>query len=154
MEFISDKLVKLIERDADQMTKNWLSNVQKHPATPTYHIYDKKKLYQRAFRVYSQLGKWISRATSKEDIAKYYTALGKQRQQEGFALSEVIQALIITRRHVWLKVLSEGLLDTALDHHQALELNNRVVLFFDRAIFFTSLGYEKTDLSPISPIGA
>ena len=145
MEYISDKLIKLIERDADQLTKNWLNNVQNHPTTPSYHTYDKKKLYQRAFRVYSQLGKWISRETSKEDIAKYYTAIGKQRRIEGFALSEVIQALIITRRHVWLKVLSEGFLDTVLDHHQALELNNRVVLFFDRAIFFTSLGYEKTD---------
>lgn len=145
MEFISDKLIKLIERDADHLTNNWLSNVQNHPTTPTYHTYDKKKLYQRAFRVYSQLGKWISRETSKEDIEKYYTATGKQRRKEGFALSEVIQALIITRRHVWLKVLSEGLLDTVLDHHQALELNNRVVLYFDRAIFFTSLGYEKAD---------
>ena len=145
MEYISDKLIKLIERDADQLTNNWLNNVQNHPTTPTYHAYDKKKLYQRAFRVYSQLGKWISRETSKEDIEKYYTTLGKQRSKEGFALSEVIQALIITRRHVWLKVLSEGLLDTVLDHHQALELNNRVVLYFDRAIFFTSLGYEKAD---------
>jgi len=106
--------------------KNWLNNVQAHPTTPTYHTLDKKKLYQRAFRVYSHLGKWISRETSREDIEKYYTALGKQRRKEGFALSE-------------------GLLDTVLDHHQALELNNRVVLFFDRAIFFTSLGYEKTD---------
>jgi len=145
MVFLSEKLVKLIELNADQLTKNWLSDVQKHPTTPTYHTYDKKKLYQRAFGVYSQLGKWISRDTSKEDIEEHYIALGKQRRQEGFALSEVLQALIITRRHVWLKVLSEGLLDTALDFHKALELNNRVVLFFDRATFFTSLGYEKKD---------
>jgi len=145
MEFISDKLIKLIERDAHQLTKNWLNNVQNHSTTPTYHTYDQDKLYQRAFRVYSQLGKWISRETSKEDIEKYYTTIGKQRRKEGFALSEVIQALIITRRHVWLKVLSEGLLDTVLDHHQALELNNRVILFFDRAIFYAALGYEQAE---------
>ena len=143
MEFISEKLIKLIERDAAQLTKNWLSNVQSHPTTPTYHTYNREKLYERAFRVYSQLGKWISRETSKADIEKYYIALGKQRRQEGFALSEVIQALIITRRHVWLKVLADGFLETVLDHHQALELNNRVILYFDRAIFYTSLGYEK-----------
>ena len=143
MEYISDKLIKLIERDADQLTKNWLSNVRSHPTTPTYHNYNEKKLFERAYRVYSQLGQWISRETSKQDIEQYYTALGRQRKEEGFSLSEVIQALIITRRHVWLKVLSEGLLDTVLDHHQALELNNRVILFFDRAIFYTALGYEQ-----------
>jgi len=142
MKFISDELVKLIERNADQLTNSWLRDVQKHASTPTYHTYDNKKLYQRAFEVYSQLGKWISRETTKKDIAEHYTALGSQRRKEGFALSEVIQALIITRRHVWLKVLSEGLLDTALDLYKALELNNRVVLFFDRAIFFTITGYE------------
>ena len=145
MVLIFEKLVKLIESNADQLTKNWLNDVQKHPTTPTYHTYDREELYQRAFQVYSQLGKWISKGTSKEDIAEHYLSLGKQRRQEGFALSEVIQALIITRRHVWLRVLSEGFLDTALDFHQALELNNRVVLFFDRAIFFTSQGYEQTE---------
>ncbi|TFG91783.1 MAG: hypothetical protein E4H15_05165 [Syntrophobacterales bacterium] len=69
--------------------------------------------------------------------------MGAQRRKEGFALSEVIQALITTRRYLWLKVLSDGLLDTALDLHKGLDLNNRVVLFFDRAIYFTAKGYEK-----------
>jgi hypothetical protein len=145
MEFLSEKLVKLIENHAEELTNNWLHDVQKNFSTPTYHIFDADKLYQRAFLVYSQLGKWISRETAKEEIATHYTAMGKQRRQEGFMLSEVIQALIITRRHVWLKVLSEGILDTALEMHKAMELNNRIVLFFDRAIYFTALGYEKKD---------
>jgi hypothetical protein len=29
---------------------------------------------------------------------------------------------------------------------QALEFNNRVVLFFDRAIYFTCLGYQEEEL--------
>lgn len=45
----------------------------------------------------------------------------------------------------WLKVLAEGLLDTVLDLNQALELSNRVVLFFDRAIYYTTVGYEKVE---------
>jgi hypothetical protein len=143
MEYISDKLVTLIEKNAKQLTENWLRDVRKHPSTPTYHKYDEKELYDRAFDVYSRLGKWISRETTKEDIYKHFYALGVQRRKEGFALSEVIQALIITRRHIWLKVMAEGFLDTALDMYKALELNNRVVLFFDRAIHNTAVGYEK-----------
>jgi len=139
---ISQKLVELIEHDADKLTKRWLKDVQKRPETPTYHTFDPSELYHRAYRVYSQLGKWISNETSKEDIAAYYTAMGAQRRKEGFALSEVIQALITTRRYLWLKVLSDGLLDTALDLHKGLDLNNRVVLFFDRAIYYTAKGYE------------
>jgi len=140
---LSQKLVELIENDADKLTKMWLEDVQKRPETPTYHTFDPNELYHRAHRVYSQLGKWISHETNKEEIAAYYTAMGAQRRKEGFALSEVIQALIITRRYVWLKVLSEGLLDTALDMYKALDLINRVILFFDRAIYYTAKGYEK-----------
>ena len=145
MEYMSDKLVELIERNAKQLSTNWLRDVRKHPNTPTYHEYNEEELYKRVFDVYSRLSKWISRDTSKEDIYKHYFALGLQRRKEGFALSEVIQALIITRRHIWIKVMAEGFLDTALDMYKALELNNRVILFFDRAIHYTALGYENVD---------
>jgi hypothetical protein len=145
MEYMSDKLVELIEKNAKQLTTNWLNDVQKHPQTKTYHTYDPEELYNRAFDVYSRLSKWISRETSKEDIYKHFYALGVQRRKEGFAVSEVIYAMIITRRHIWLKVMSEGFLDTALDMYKALELNNRVVLFFDRVIHFLAIGYESED---------
>ena len=72
------------------------------------------------------------------------------RCREGFALSEVIQALLVIRRVLWFKVQSDGFLDTALDLNMALALYNRVLLFFDRAIYFTSLGYEKAQARELS----
>lgn len=137
------RLVKLIESHADELSRNLLQDLRKRDSTSTFHTYDEKEIYERAFSVYSHLGKWISRETTKEEIAKRYTALGMKRRKEGFALSEIIQALIMTRRHLWLKVLAEGFLDTALDLNQALDLNNRVMLFFDRAIFYTAVGYQR-----------
>jgi hypothetical protein len=136
-------LVDLIERHADELTHSWITIVRMHPATPSFHDYDEQELYDRAYRVFSQLGRWISHATTKEDIARHYQALGAQRYQEGFSLSEVIQALVITRRVLWFKVLDDGLLDSALDLQMALQLYNRVMLFFDRAIYFAALGYEE-----------
>lgn len=137
------RLVKLIESHADELSRNLLRDLRKRDSTSTFHTYDEKEIYERAFNVYSHLGKWISRETTKEEIAKRYTALGAKRRKEGFALSEIIQALIMTRRHLWLKVLAEGFLDTALDLNQALDLNNRVMLFFDRAIFYIAVGYQR-----------
>ena len=137
------RLVKLIESHADELSRNLLQDLQKRDSTSTFHMHDEKEIYKRAFNVYSHLGKWISRETTKEEIAKHYTALGAKRRKEGFSLSEIIQALIMTRRHLWLKVLAEGFLDTALDLNQALDLNNRVILFFDRAIFYVAVGYER-----------
>jgi hypothetical protein len=139
---VSQKLVHLIEKDAGELTNNWLRDIKQDSILPTYKSYDEKELYQRAFRVYSQLGRWISHETTRDEIKLYWTALGKQRREEGFALSEIIHSLATVRKHLWQKVQSEGLLDTALDLYQAIELYNRVMLFFDRAIYYAALGYE------------
>ncbi len=142
-EVISRRLVDLIERNADRLTRAWLADVKKRPETPTYHGYPDDVLHRRVHEVYHNLGKWISRETTVEEIARVYTALGRQRYEEGFAPSEVLEALILSRRHLWMLVLQEGFLETALDLQQALDLNARAVLFFDRSMYYTALGFEK-----------
>ena len=143
VEAISARLVELIERNADRLAKAWLADVKQRPETRTYRDYPDDVLHRRVYEVYKNLGKWISRQTSTEEIASVYTALGCQRHREGFALSEVLEALILTRRHLWLLVLKEGFLETALDLQAALDLNARAVLFFDRSMYYTAVGFEK-----------
>ena len=140
---ISKRLVDLIEHNADRLTRAWLADVKRHPETPTYHRYPDDQLYERVHEVYRNLGKWVCRETTAADVARVYTALGRQRHSEGFSLSEVLEALILSRRHLWLLILSEAFLDTALDLQQALDLNARAVLFFDRSMYFTALGFEE-----------
>ncbi len=137
------RLVDLIERNAADLTNQWLARIRRDTSLSTYQRLDNSELYNRAYRVYSHLGKWISRETTKEEIARDYIALGAQRRKEGFALSEVIQALFLIRRTLWRKIMDEGLLDTTYDLYLAIELHDRVTLFFDRAIFFTAVGYER-----------
>lgn len=36
-----------------------------------------------------------------------------------------------------------GFLDTGSDMYQAMDLHNRVTLFFDRAIYYAVVGFEK-----------
>jgi hypothetical protein len=141
--YYTNNLVSLIERNAESLAKRWLEIVRTHPGTPTFHNWNEDQLFTRVYKVYSYLGRSISDQTTREDIEREYVALGRQRFAEGFALSEVIQALIISRRVLWLKIQADGLLDTAMDLHLGLDLNNKVVLFFDRAIYYTTMGFEE-----------
>jgi hypothetical protein len=142
----SQRLVDLIEKNAEELTKKCLDLIQEHPGTPTYHTYDKALLYARAFDVYKNLSKWISAASDdKEEIREVYMALGAQRYGEGIPLSEVLLALLITRRVLWSKVQSDGMLDTAMDLTNAMVMSNQVQLFFDRALVFVARGYEQAD---------
>ena len=66
------RLVSLIEEHAEELTKKWLEVVRTHPDMPTYRGYDETKLHDRAFSVYSQLSKWLSDETTKEEIKDIY----------------------------------------------------------------------------------
>ena len=140
----SRRLVDLIETHADELTKKWLALVKEHPGTPTYATYDDKLMYARAFDVYKNLSKWIpADSDDKEEIQRKYTALGAQRYRDGIPLSEVLMALMITRRVLWSKVQSEGMLDTAVELNMAVAMSNQVQLFFERALVFVARGYEQ-----------
>jgi hypothetical protein len=41
-----------------------------------------------------------------------------------------------------LHLLERGLMTTNLEVYQALDINNKVVLYFDRAIYFSLIGYK------------
>jgi len=138
----SDRLIKLIETEADELAGELVRTLRQHPHTPSYHSYTSQELYERAFNLYHNLDAWISQKSEREDLAKYYTALGIQRRQEGFPLAEVLHGLILMRRILWKRISEQGLLDTAEDFMQAMELHNQVLLFFDRATFYTTKGYE------------
>lgn len=140
---LSQKFVDLIEKNAEKLTKEWLQDVRKNVHTPTYHTFDEDRLYQRAFNMYKNLGQWLNVQTPKEQTTKYYLKYGQDRCQEGFPLPELIYSFILYRRHLWLFILHSGFLDTAYELLRALELNNRVILFFDRALHSMVLGYEQ-----------
>ncbi|MGD1010628.1 MAG: hypothetical protein ABR951_10805 [Candidatus Aminicenantales bacterium] len=139
----SRKLVDLIERNADELTANYVLSIQRDQRMPRYQGFDQKEIFKRAYRVYSQLGKWISRETTKDEMRSYWTDLGRQRRKEGFPFSEIVLSLCHIRRELWEKVQAAGVLDTALDLYQAMDLHQRVIVFFDRAIYFAAIGYEE-----------
>jgi hypothetical protein len=138
---LTRRFIKMIETRADKVAKLWLKEVKKSRHTPTYHHFPEELLFERAMAVYERLGYWLSPETMKEEIRHFYMNLGQRRFQEGFKLEEVIMALILLKRYLWLEVISEGFAQTNLELYQALELNNQVVLYFDRAVYYTATGY-------------
>ena len=140
---ISQMLVRLIETHAEELTARWLKDVRVHPDTPMYRTFPDEKLKARAIHVYSHLGRWIGAEARCEEIQESYRALGAERFREGFRLSEVIAALMLTKKQLWIFVLEHGLLDSVVHLYQTLELYNSVTTYFDRAAFYTIQGYEE-----------
>ena len=140
---ISQSLIELIQKNADKLTKEWLRDVRENANTPFYHTLDPDVLYERGMGIYKNLGHWLSVETPKEEISRHYRAYGRDRYREKYPLPEMVYSFILFRRHLWLYILHVGFLDSAYELHRALELNNRVVLFFDRIMHNVTIGYEE-----------
>ncbi len=136
-------LVQFLERHADDLTKNWMRIVRNETRTRSYQAFDEKTVYERARKMYQQLGRWVAGEFTKGDIQSYYVAVGARRRREGFSLCEVVRALIVARRVLWYKLQSSGVLETEMNPELALEMNNKVLLFYDRAIYYATVGYER-----------
>jgi hypothetical protein len=86
--------------------------------------------------------------TIDKDISKYrlcldFTKIGDEFFKDNYALHDIINALTLLKKVVLEVVTAEGFFTTAYQLYQLQELNNRVVLYFDRAIYYASLGYEE-----------
>jgi hypothetical protein len=140
---ISQSLVELIEKNSEKLTQQWLADVRRNAHTPFYHTFNPDYLFERALDIYKRLGHWLSVETPKEETSRFYRKYGQERYREEFPLPELIYSFILFRRHLWLYILHVGFLDSAYELLRALELNNRVILFFDRALYNIAMGYEE-----------
>ena len=140
------KLVTLIEDQADELAARMVRKVREDPRMAAYQRFDDEDLAERARMVYANLGKWLG-DTSEGLVEEEYSRLGKVRCGERIPLSQVVMALLVTRRNLWHLVELQGW-DTVFDLRQQLDLELLVVRFFDRAVFHAVRGYESEAWDP------
>jgi hypothetical protein len=134
------KLVALIEEHADELTGRMVAQVRQDDRTAAYSRFDDDELGERARMVYANLGRWLGEA-SEAQVEEEYFRIGRVRCTEEIPLSQVVMALLLTRRNLWHFVELQGW-DTIFDLRQQLDLELQVVRFFDRAIHHAVRGYE------------
>lgn len=142
---IASNLIKIIEKNSSVIADRWVDDVTTLPYTRSYWNVPLEELHERAESVCSRIGYFLGRRLPREKLASFYKRMGEARRAEGYGVEEVVMALMLLKRHIWLFVLQEGFLTINLELYQALELNNRVVLYFDRAIFYVTQAYSEAD---------
>ncbi|MBN1497374.1 MAG: hypothetical protein JXA07_11430 [Spirochaetes bacterium] len=137
---LSNKFIQLIEENHQELTENFMNDLLKHPETSAYRGADRDMIYESSVTMYKDLSKWISKEFSKEKIAERYVKVGHERFDMGIPVQQAMKGLILQRRHIWLYVMNR-MYDDKTDYMEALELNNRVTLYFDRAMLSMLKGY-------------
>jgi hypothetical protein len=137
---LAARLIRLIENNADELTRGLVQQLKTHPRTPAFRRFSDLEIHNRVYNVYKNLGAWITGAGESE-VRRHYEELGGRRFAEAVPLPEVICAQILTKNHLLNYVQTHGLGGTALEIYSEQELRRQVEQFYDSAIYYTALGY-------------
>lgn len=139
---LTERLVKLIETRADEIAKTWYTDILESNYVPGIKNITDREALDIALNVYQRLGYWLL-PTSDHKVRETYLKFGADMYDKGFRMEDVVMVLILIKRHLWLHLLEGGVMGRNLELYQALELNNQVVLYFDRAIYHALVGYRE-----------
>jgi hypothetical protein len=138
---LAGRLIALIESHAEELTRGTVQKLQANPHTPSYRNLSYNDVYGKVFDVYNNIGRWLLEKTDRA-IQTEYNELGERRLKEGIPLSEVVWALVLTKRHLHMYVSAWAFADSAVELYRRQEFDRMIGQFFDRAICYTVEGYE------------
>jgi hypothetical protein len=139
---LSDRLIKIIEANAENLTKGTIEKLQQSSRTISYHALSYEELYSRIYRVYHDLGRWLWE-NSNQAVESWYRELGEQRRREGIPLVEVLWALVLTKDRLVNYLDACGPVDSIMELYRQQEFDRIIGHFFDRAMCYAAEGYSR-----------
>jgi len=137
----SYRLVRLIESHADALAAGLEEKVQASCQIAHFREIPSHEVRERVYEIYRHLGEWLL-GKNELDIEHRYKQIGAWRARQNVPLSEVVQAIVLTKENLWDFLKSEAVMDRAIEIMGELELLQMLEMFFDRAIYYAAVGYE------------
>jgi hypothetical protein len=145
-------LLLLIQTHAGSITRDVVTELRTNDRTSTFLRLDPADVETRVSTLFYRLAQWIGNA-DENPVQVEYEAMGRVRFREGVPVSELVYALVITKRHLRRYIREHGLVGFAddrvtpqeflpLELYSVQELNYQVGEFFDRALYHLARGYE------------
>src|SRR5208282_3929991 len=104
----SYRLVRLIESHADALAGGLEEKVQTSSQVSHFKTIPVHELRERVYEIYRHLGEWLL-GKNELDIEQRYRQIGARRAQQRIPLSEVVQAIVLTKENLWEFLQSEAI---------------------------------------------
>lgn len=141
------RLVQLIEAHSDRLSQGLMQRVRSSErCSELVHNVPADELERRTREVYRNVADWLLTRTESE-IEERYLGLGSRRARQGVSFSQFFWAMSLTKEFLWEYLWTEGLLEQPVELWGEMELLHSLELFFERALYYSALGYEHTKKS-------
>jgi hypothetical protein len=141
---LADRLMQFSANNSIQIAEQWYKAISSNTRTQAYSSMHKESCIRHAEFIYKNLGK-IYFSEKPESILAHLTDIDgfvEDHYARNIPLEQVIYAIILLRRHLWLYAESQALYNGADDMMQMVENLNRVLLVFDYFIFIAASKYR------------
>ena len=123
------------------MAESLLYRVQNSEFTRSFQNVPSAELQERVYEIYRHLGEWL---IGKDEchLEQRYLQIGARRASQGVPVSELIWVIVLTKENLWEFIQKEAVLERPVEVFGELEMLQLLEQFFDRAIYYASVGYE------------
>jgi hypothetical protein len=140
------RLLRLVETHSDALAAGLLERTSHSPLLPDYAHVPPEELRERVHEIYQHLAEWLL-GKGDVDVEQRYLEIGAKRAEQDVALSQLIWAIILTKKNLWDFLKQEAVLDRPVEIAGELEVEELLDQFFDHAIFYAAVGYERASES-------
>jgi hypothetical protein len=137
------KLIEHMKGNAERMSEEVMQKIRNSERCSQLVLAVPAEQQKRStLDIYRDLTAWLGTESDKT-IEQRYGSLGMLRAQQGVPFSNLYWAICIAHEHLWGYMQQECLLDEPVEFWGGVILLRSLTQFFDRALYFALLGYEK-----------
>jgi hypothetical protein len=146
------KIISFIEANIQSLARTYSEQLIKPEHMITYQKLEASKIIAREEIVYGNLVNWLKNGASNDEAEVLFEKIGAERFNQGFPLTELNYALIITKKVLWNAVGQEKELFKSLNFNELIECTTILNNYFDLGNFYMTRGYvnelfRKLDIS-------
>jgi hypothetical protein len=130
-----------VQQHGEDIAEMWIEDLRSNPQTQSYRAVSDEDLTRSGEFALAQVEDRFAGRTSDADTGRFFHDLGEKRAQIGLPLAEMISAILLLKREIWMSARQHGVWESAADLQRAVDLNRELGRFFDRAVYYTTLGY-------------
>jgi len=134
---LSNILMKIIERDREEISRNWSEDIKAMVPNLTLHL---EALAGMNKDVLMAVRHWLQGKSRAIDFEKF-TKMGENLSRLNIPLPDALNAMALSRNSIWSHVVQKKILSSPLKIYTTLEFNNRIIFIYDRINYYITTGY-------------
>jgi hypothetical protein len=147
------RMVRLIETHSQDLVRTLQQRIKESSRCNAYRNVPAEELAQVVGDIYLHLGEWLLGRT-ETDIQNRYQAIGARRAAQRVPLSQVIWCISLVKENLWEYLRREGNDEQITEVFGEIQILQLLEQFFDRAMYFTVIGYERAVAGNLEVQGA